>query len=363
MLKVKNVSLKIRPWALLLGIGQETNVVATLGRAWISRRGHGLATVAAAANATLIIWSILVTASSAAGGEDERRQSFWIDLYQGEPVRYGEVVEDLAGVRVVYIGERHRLQRHHDMQTQIVSDLTEKGRSLVIGLEQMEAFQQPELDKYNRGEIDFEQLAKATGWATRWPSYQQYQPILEAARKSGAPVLALNARSETIRQVARGGGIDKLDPQVRKQLPAEIQTNDPVYEKLLNLHMMVHATVTAERLRPMVEAQIARDEMMASVLCSFLKSPQGRDRTAIVLCGAGHVSYGLGTVARVRRRLPGVKDRIIVLSESGDVKLTPAERAMARKINITHQQLRAINQPIADYLHVTSLKPETAAAD
>jgi len=317
MVKVKNVSSKIRPFVLLLA-----------------------------------------AASSAVAGEDQPRRSFWIDLYHGEPAAYKEVVEDLAGVRVVYIGERHGLQRHHDIQTQIVADLAKrKGLSLVIGLEQMEAFQQAELDKYNRGKIDFDQLAKATGWATRWRSYRQYRPILEAARKSGGTILALNARSETIRQVARSGGIDKLDRQLRKQLPAEIQTNDPVYEKLLNLRMMVHASVTAERLRPMVEAQIARDEMMASVLCSFLKSPQGRDRTAIVLCGAGHVCYGLGTAARVRRRLPGVKDRIIVLSGSGDVKLTPAERAMARKINITHEQLRAINRPIADYLHVVSLKP------
>lgn len=304
---------------------------------------------------------LLAAASSALAGEDDRRRSFWIDFYQGEPVPYEEVVEDLAGVRVIYLGERHRLQRHHEIQTQITTDLAKRGLPLVIGLEQMESSQQAVLDKYNQGKIDFDQLAEATQWPRRWPGYRQYRPILEAARKSGAPILALNARSETIRQVARGGGIDKLDPQSRGQLPAEIQTNDPLYEKLLNLQMMVHVAATPERLRPMVEAQIARDEMMASVLCSFLKSPQGRGRTAIVLCGAGHVCYGLGTPARVRRRLPDVKDRIIVLSESGDVKLTPGEKAMAREINITHQQLRAINRPIADYLHVKSLKRKPAA--
>ena len=306
---------------------------------------------------------LLAAASPVLAGEEDHRRSFWIDLYRGEPVSYEEVIEDLAGVRVIYLGERHSLQRHHDIQRRIITDLARKGLPLVIGLEQMESFQQPVLDKYNRKEIDFDQLARATQWPERWRSYRQYRPILEAARRFAAPVLALNARSETIRQVARSGGIDKLDPQVRKQLPAEIQTNDPLYEKLLNLYMMVHVAATPERLRPMVEAQIARDEMMASVLCSFLKSPQGRGRTAIVLCGSGHVCYGLGTAARVRRRLPDVKDRIVVLSGSGDVKLTPAEKAIAREINITHQQLRAINRPIADYLHVKSLKRKAAATD
>ena len=33
---------------------------------------------------------------------------------------------------------------------------------------------------------------------------------------------------------------------------------------------------------------------------STLQSEKGRGRTAIVLCGAGHVSYGLGMVSRVR---------------------------------------------------------------
>ncbi len=286
------------------------------------------------------------------------RPSFWLDVVSGEPLRYANVVDDLAGVRVIYLGESHRLERHHDIQAQIVADLANRGVPLVLGIEQLESFQQPVLDKYNRGEIDFDELAEATEWDRRWSNYRQYRPVLEAARKAGAPVLALNARSETIRQVARGGGIAKLDPEIRKELPDDVQTDDPLYEKLLNIYMMVHISTTPERLRPMVEAQIARDEMMASVLCTFLKSEEGQKRTAVVLCGAGHVEYGLGTPGRVRRRMPGVKDRIVLLSQSGDVELTPEEQAMAREIHVSHEQLRALNRTVADYLHVTSLKPE-----
>ena len=287
--------------------------------------------------------------------EDDGRPSFWIDLYRGEPVAYEDVLDDLSGVRVIYLGECHTLERHHDIQAQIIADLGQKGLPLVLGLEQMESFQQASLDRYNKGEINFDQLAEETRWSKRWRNYRQYRPVLEAARKFGAPILALNARSETIRQVARSGGIDKINRQARKELPADIQLDDPLYEKLLNLHMMVHVCASPERLRPMVEAQIARDEAMASVLCSFLKSEQGKNRTAVVLCGSGHVAYGLGTATRVRRRLPGAKDRIVLLSESGDAKLSPEQRAMAREIDITHEQLGEINRPIADYIHVKSL--------
>jgi len=284
------------------------------------------------------------------------RAGFWVDLYFGEPITYDEMLDDLAAARVIYLGERHWLKRHHDIQMKIVADLAKRGVPLVLGLEQLESYQQPVLDRYNRGEIDFDKLAELTNWEKRWRGYEGYRPIVETAHKAGAPVVALNARSETIRKIARGGGIDKLDAETRKELPKEIQTDDLLYEKLLNLYMPVHAAATPDRLRPMLEAQIARDEAMAEALCKFLNSQNGKGRTAVVLCGSGHVNYGLGTAARVRRRIPNVKDRVILLSESGDVVLTPAERAMSREIHITHDQLRAINRPVADYLHATELK-------
>jgi len=303
------------------------------------------------------LFLILAGAAAVGAEEKDQRGSLWIDLYRGEPLSYGQVIDDLAGVRVIYLGESHRLQRHHDIQLQIFTDLAKRDVPLVLALEQLESYQQPILDKYNQGKITYEQLVKETKWEQRWGNYKQYRPLVEAARKAGAPILALNARSTTIRQVARGGGVEKLDAKLRKELPAEIDLKDPLYLKLLHMYMRVHMAATAERLRPMIEAQIARDEAMAAALSSFLKSEQGRKRTAIVICGAGHAVYGLGTPQRVRRRMPEAKDRIILFSESGDVVLTKEEKAQAREITITHEQLRQLDRPVGDYLHATGLKP------
>jgi len=309
------------------------------------------------------LFLILAGAAAVGAEEKDQRGSLWIDLYRGEPLSYGQVIDDLAGVRVIYLGESHRLQRHHDIQLQIFTDLAKRDVPLVLALEQLESYQQPILDKYNQGKITYEQLVKETKWEQRWGNYKQYRPLVEAARKAGAPILALNARSTTIRQVARGGGVEKLDAKLRKELPAEIDLKDPLYLKLLHMYMRVHMAATAERLRPMIEAQIARDEMMAATLCRFLRSPQGKGRTAVVICGAGHVSHGLGTPDRVRRRLPELKHRIILFSESGDVELSDAQKAMMRRITITHEQMRAINRPAADYLHATSRKPNDESHD
>jgi uncharacterized iron-regulated protein len=290
--------------------------------------------------------------------EDAGRCSMWVDMCRAEPIPYEAMLNDLASVRVIFIGERHDSVRHHEIQRRIIADLAKRGVKLVVGMEQLEAVYQPKIDLYNKGEIDFDQLAEQTDWSKRWGGYELYKGIVETANKAGAPVLGLNARKETIRQVARSGGLDKICPGARKELPAEVFLNDPRYEKLLNLRMQVHMAATPERLRPMIEAQMCRDAMMASVLCEFLKSEQGKDRTAIVICGSGHCSYGLGTATRVQRRLPGVTQRIVSISDSGDGKKpSPATMAMVRRISVTHEQLRAINRPIADYLHVTSRKP------
>jgi uncharacterized iron-regulated protein len=327
----------------------------------VTMTGVGLITAAACAEGPPKA-RVLSQAPSAPAGErtDAERTSLWIDVYHGEPVRYQEVLDDLATAQAIYLGERHTLQRHHEMQTKILTDLAQKGVLLAVGLEQMESSQQSHLDRYNRGEIDFEQLATATAWSKRWSNYQQYRPILEAARKWKAPIVALNAKSETIRQVVRSGGIDHLAPETRKELPAKVQVQDPPYEKLLSLQMKVHVSATSQTLRPMIEAQIARDEALADALATFLESEQGRGRKVLVLCGAGHVAYGLGLPTRVRRRLPDIKDRIVLFSESGEVQLSPQEKAQAREIEITHEQLRDLCQPIADYLWVKPLEEKPA---
>ncbi len=109
------------------------------------------------------------------------RPLFWIDACEGEPTEYANVVEDLGKARVVYLGERHTIERHHDTQAKIIADLAHGGASLAVALEPLEASQQPGIDRFNRGELDFDGLATAIDWAKRWPDYRQYRPVLEAA--------------------------------------------------------------------------------------------------------------------------------------------------------------------------------------
>lgn len=287
---------------------------------------------------------------------------FWLDLVAGEEATHGDVFADLAQADVIYVGEAHTIDRHHAVQLGVLQELHERGRALTLCMEQLEARDQATIDRFNAGALTFEQLATELAWAKKWKNYADYRALCEFAQQKQIPVRALNAPREVIRAVSRGGGLAKLPPEQRAALAAEIELNDPPYERLLNLQLAVHLAMDPAKLRPVFEAQVARDETMAAniVAARALKGPDGSPRAAVVVAGTGHVRYGLGTPDRVRRRLPGTVDRIVLSTESGQLKLSEAEKAAARDIEISHADLRALGRPPGDYLRVLPLAAATA---
>jgi uncharacterized iron-regulated protein len=313
---------------------------------------------------TTAVAAAVVLPSLSPASEKQERCSIWVDLYSGEPARYEEILDDLMLAKVIYLGERHTLVRHHDIQEQIIRGLAARGVELAIGLEMLPAVVQAAADEYNSGYLGFDDLAQEVAWEGLWNNYEQYRGAIEAGREAGAPILALNAESDLVTEVARKG-FAGLDPGQAARLPAQINTDQPDYQRELSRVMMVMAHVTGDTdmLTRMFEAQVTRDETMAEGIARFLKSPPGEGRTVVVLCGSGHVSYGYGIPSRVRARIPDIIDRIVILSESGDVVLSEREKAMARAIEVTHAQLRENTVPIADYLHAKALAPEAEVSE
>ncbi len=289
-----------------------------------------------------------------------QRPAFWVDLKLGEPVSTEELLEDLAEVDVIYLGETHRLERHHRLQAEIVRELAASERPLIVGLEQIEARDQEGVDRYNSGALDFEGLAEAIAWEKQWNNYEAYREIVEAVREAGGRLVGLNGPHEVIRLVGKNG-VEGIEADERASLPAEIFLDDPVYEKLLETLLLVHMSMEKGFLRKVFEAQAARDESMAAALVDAWKEQAAKSEKrpiAVVICGAGHCQFGLGMPDRVRRRLPEARDRIVLMSESGDLELTDEEKAMSRDIEIKHRDLEFIERPVADYLHATEPKPE-----
>ncbi|MEM6911270.1 MAG: ChaN family lipoprotein [Verrucomicrobiota bacterium] len=291
----------------------------------------------------------------------QERPALWVDLVSGEPVRFAEMVDDLASARVVYAGETHRIARHHALQLQLLEALAERGKRVVLGLEQIEVSDQEAVSRFNAGQLDFEGLAEAISWKNRWSNYLDYRAMVEKAQTLGLPVLALNAQAEMVRKIGRGG-LGALSEEERAALP-ELDLSHGAYRELLDQLLLTHAEFTPEMLGQVYAAQVTRDERMAETLAEFLRRPGEEETMALVVVGSGHVRFGLGLPERMARRWPGLRDRIVLFSDSGDLELTEAEQAQARPVGITHQDLRDLGAPPGDYLHVTIPRPSEPAAE
>ncbi|MDH5719178.1 MAG: ChaN family lipoprotein [Spirochaetia bacterium] len=287
----------------------------------------------------------------------ESRKSFWIDLLQYEPVSYEQIVYDLKNVDIIYFGESHRIDRHHDMHKRLLNDLCKnEKRPILLGVEQLEHKFQSDLDNYNGKKITFEKLAKDTNWKKRWGNYEDYKPIFETARTCGMKIIALNAPLEAVREIGRKG-LSSLSEDEKKLIAKDIDLSDAAHKKYISLVLQVHAHMTPEKTETVYQAQVTRDETMAENMANEIRNMKTKP-LALVIAGSGHVEYGFGVPNRIKRRVPDLKHRIILFSESGDLVLTETEKAQSKSISITHDDLHFLPAPAGNYVHITEQKPD-----
>jgi uncharacterized iron-regulated protein len=278
-----------------------------------------------------------------------------VDMLMGEPVPPELMLKDLASARVVYLGEIHSIARHHIVQKDILSKLADMDLKLALGMEMFSEEQQPILDKWQRGSESFAHLMKDLGHE-HWTNLKDYRPLILSARRRKIPILGLNAPDLLVHKLARKG-IAALSAAERKKLPEGFQEVNPDHERLLRLRLRVHRAFKGKSLARIVLAQALRDATMARSIARFLGSPEGRDRTVVVVAGAGHVNYGFGIPDRLKK-IKEVPSRIVLMSESGQLVLSEEEKRQAIPVEISHQDLTFIRRPIADYLHLLPLPPD-----
>jgi len=214
------------------------------------------------------------------------------------------------------------------------------------------ADQQPVLDKWQKGSHGVARLKMDLG--EYWTNLEDYESLLLTARELSIPIVGLNAADDLVKRIARKG-LEGLSQAEKNAVPEGTDRINPLHDRLLRMKLKVHRAFKDKSLDRIVLAQALRDETMARSLARFLDSADGRDRIMLVVAGSGHMNYGFGIPGRASR-LNGLAHRIVIPSESGDLVLSEEEKRQSLPLHITHQDLRFIRTPIADYLVVTPLK-------
>lgn len=216
---------------------------------------------------------------------------------------FGQLLSELDGKRVIFVGESHDRYDHHLNQLAVIRGLHERGADLAVGMEFFQEPFQPHLDEYVAGRIDEKTLLKKTEYFERWRfDYRLYRDILAYARDNGIPLVALNAPTELVERVSKNG-IGGLKPEERARLPRDLKPAGPAYRGRLRPIFAMHGKVSEERFGRFVDVQLLWDEHMARVAGDYLKA--NPTRTMVLLVGSGHVAYPDAIPDRLQRMVGG----------------------------------------------------------
>lgn len=219
-----------------------------------------------------------------------------IKLSDRTEVPMSELVGEMKGVRLVFVGEEHTKQWHHDVQLRIIRALFDAGVPVAIGLEMFKAEDQTLLDDWISGKIRQDSFRDIyyKNWQIPWSNYED---IFLFARQANVPLVGLNVPRKIIHQVVQEG-FESLTEEQLKEIPGISCDVDAAYEEFIKNAMQGHHGLKDQSFRKFCEAQMVWDGAMALKAVEYLDANPGK--TLIVLAGSGH-SWRRGIPAQVKK--------------------------------------------------------------
>ncbi len=218
------------------------------------------------------------------------------DAAAGAVVELEALAERFAEADVVLLGEEHTAMDQKLLHAQIVEEMAETGRPIVLAMEFFQRSDNPALERWVKREIDDHQLLETAGWYDRGGyRWEYYRPVMEVARNHGMTIVGANVPRDIPRAVNRGG-LAGLSDEQRLEV-GEISTDgSPQHRYLISRYF----GDTVAMLPPgwfdnMYAAQCLWDVVMARSILAEVK-----EGTAVVLVvGSGHIAYDLGIPRRI----------------------------------------------------------------
>jgi uncharacterized iron-regulated protein len=230
----------------------------------------------------------------------------------------------LATYDTIYLGEEHHNRFHIDAALTVLRALMDQGRRPVLAMEMFGWDGQAALDHYLASQTPVrEEFLDRVLWKQNWGgAFEDYEPMVQFAKKHQLPLLAINPPKTLIRQVVKQGLLQvKEQPEWRQwDMDRETIVDDPDYRfRIMSQLRDCHGGGSPEDYQAMYEASMVRDEAMAKTLATALKRIRTEGSTVqgpvLSYTGGGHVQYGLPVPNRVARRIPdGLKQVTVYMA-------------------------------------------------
>lgn len=224
---------------------------------------------------------------------------------------FESMAAELAKADVVFFGEQHDDPATHRMQLALLEAIGRRRDNVVLSLEMFERDVQPQLTQYTTGQLAEEPFLAGS---RPWPRYAtDYRDLVELAKARGWPVVAANVPRPMASAVSRAGlgYLDTIPAARRAHAAAELSCpEDDDYAKRFLATMEGMPTnhgggpedpaAARQTLIRIYQAQCVKDETMAESIAAAWTP----GTLVVHMNGAFHSDFHLGTVSRVRSRLP-----------------------------------------------------------
>lgn len=251
----------------------------------------------------------------------------------GRVLSFEELLADLEGVQVVYVGEKHGNQAHHDIQLKVLKALYEKDPTLLVGMEMFVISDQHVLDKWSAGQLDEETFLNKIGWEEKWKhDFALYRAILDFIREESLKVVAVNVPHPIVEKVARVG-LDGLSDDERHQIAQKIDTSREKHRSYIESAFGTHESDEIDVFEFFYEAQCVWEDSMAEAISRALDN-----KRMVVITGNGHIAHKFGIPYRAFRRTNASFRTVMPLAvgtevdrdEADYIWVTPTEKLAVR---------------------------------
>ncbi len=210
-----------------------------------------------------------------------------------------------ARVHHVILGETHDNPEHHRLQRVALEVLAKGGTRRALAMEQFDSEHQAALDAAHAKGADAEALAAAGRFDRKGWNWPLYKPLVEFAVAHGWPLVAANlsrAEARVVMSEPSRSGLAPPEPALREALERDMIDGHCGHRP------------DEKRLSGMIEAQRARDALMARLLAT-------QSSGAVLIAGNGHARKDVG----VPRYLKHGELISIGLVEVEDARFDPSD--------------------------------------
>jgi len=257
--------------------------------------------------------------------------------------REDALLDKLAKNDVIFLGEHHNKADDHNLQAEIIAGLSARrgSNNMAVGLEMVQVQYQPALDAYiaaeNKDDAAAEKaLYDGVQWAERWQwSFEAYLPVFRLARTRKIPLVALNVDSASMEKV-RFGGFENLPQEARDRYvddkkgfiqfaktPGFVEYVERVVMPSYEFHARMGLLGSNPSQANFYSSRILWDEGMSNVARRFVEKYQS-SKMIVVLEGADHVKFDMGSVGRMKRMAPKLQVASVLLNPTPVDSLGPA---------------------------------------